>query len=79
MTEPVHPPDSLSLSSPTSLPSLPSPTSLPSLPFGSAAELLARITTQLGTQLSGLRPPRTRPSETSHAAAHPRRRGPRQP
>ncbi len=43
MTEPVHPPDSLSL------------------PFGSAAELLTRITAQLGTQLSGLRPPRTRP------------------
>lgn len=31
-----------------------------SLPFGSAAELLGRITLQLGTQLSGLRPPRPR-------------------
>ena len=49
--------------------------------FGSAAELLTRITTQLGTQLSGVRPPRARPApgptEPSHAA-HPRRRGPRQ-
>lgn len=43
MTEPVHPPDTLSL------------------PFGSAAELLSRITAQLGTQLSGVRPPRARP------------------
>ncbi len=45
MTEPVHPPES---------PSLP-------LPPATAAELLIRITAQLGTQLRGLRPPGARP------------------
>ncbi|KIF03122.1 hypothetical protein PL81_26085 [Streptomyces sp. RSD-27] len=47
MTEPVHPPESQSPFS-------------PALPFGSAAELLTRITAQLGAQLSGVRPPRAR-------------------
>lgn len=42
MTEPVHPPELLSL------------------PLDTAAELLTRFTAQLGTQLSGLRPPRAR-------------------
>lgn len=46
MTEPAHPPESQPL--PLPLPLL--------LPPATTAELLTRITAQLGTQLSGLRP-----------------------
>lgn len=37
------------------------PPESPALPFDSTAELLGRITVQLGTQLSGLRRPGVRP------------------
>lgn len=37
------------------------PPEFPALPFDSTAELLGRITLQLGTQLSGLRRPGVRP------------------